>query len=377
MRPVYFYSVPSGTPDRAEYQYLAICIAQGLRELGVDVVGDVAYWRSAPGAAPLIRHDPEIQPHDCAAVVVSHVWPESGRPLPDAVTARDRTYRTAYLDQADGAISRAWDPAFRAFDVVLRTHGNTRQRGVPSNVRPWAFGLSQRVIESTAGAPDPSDRARALLVNFRVRHLLRRRAWTVMERDIAPLLPLDTRTDSFEPTASDALAAHRWRLTGRRHNPAYYARLTSTLACAVFGGFLGPRSVSSVRRVYDAQRLAAHAFEPVRRRAGRPPAAVYQWDSWRLWETLSAGTAAFHVDLGAYGAALPVMPQPGVHYVGMDLDRPGPTVERLRDEPEWVADVAQAGRQWALEHYSPRATALRFLRVLDLPPPSGAASPSQ
>ena len=34
MRPVYFHVVPSGPPDRAEYQSLAVSLAEGLRALG-------------------------------------------------------------------------------------------------------------------------------------------------------------------------------------------------------------------------------------------------------------------------------------------------------------------------------------------------------
>ena len=371
MRPVYFFSLPTGPPDRSEYQYLAVCVAQGLRELGVDAVGNVDYWAPAPGAAPLIRHDPDVRPDDCAAVVVSHVWPESGRPLPPEVHRRGRLYRTAYLDQADGAVTHAWTAPFRAFDVVLRTHMNVRQRGVPGNLRPWAFGLSRHVLAATDGVPEPEARERALLVNFRVRHLLRRRAWAVLARDVAPALALDTRTDAFRPSGADPLAEHLWRLTGRRYNPAYYDRLGSALACAAFGGFLGAeRLVTRPRRAYDAHRVLSHALEPLRRRAGRPPAAVYQWDSWRLWEAMAAGTAAFHLDLEAHGAALPVMPTAGVHYVGLDLSDPRTTAERIADDPAWLPAVARAGRQWAREHYGPRATALRFLDALGLPTPA-------
>lgn len=366
MRPVYFYVVPPGPPERAEYQSLAVSLAEGLQALGVPVVGDADYWQPDPARPPLIRHDPDVRPEDCTAVVVSHVWPESGRPLPDVVGRRGGAVPTVYLDQADGAVTRAWTEPFHAFDLVLRTHANARQAGVPGNVRPWAFGLSERILAATALAGPADARDRAMLVNFRVRHLLRRRAWTVLHRHIAPVLPLDTRAEAHgEPGAADA---RLWALTGRRHHPAYYARLKRTLAGATFGGFFGPERLPDPHSpLYNPARIAAHLAEPVRRPFGRPAGVLYQWDSWRFWETLAAGTAAFHVDLARHGAALPVAPTADVHYVALDLERPRTTAERIGDDPGWLGDVGAAGARWAREHYSPEATARRFLGLVGAP----------
>jgi hypothetical protein len=56
------------------------------------------------------------------------------------------------------------------------------------------------------------------------------------------------------------------------------------------------------------------------------------------------------------------MPQNGVHYVGVRLDRVEETVAFLTHAaPGQLATIAEAGRAWALEHYSPKAIALRFV----------------
>ena len=370
MKPVYVYSVPTGPPEAAAYQYLTIVLVQGLRQLGVRVVGNLPYWHEAPGGRALIEAVPEIHPADCAAVVVSHAWPESGRALPPAVTAASRGYATVYLDLDDGAVTRAWTPPYRAFDRVLRVHSNRFQRRVPSNVHPWAFGLSERLLAACAGGARPGDRKRTLLVNFRVRHLLRRRALGALERAIAPVLPLDRRTDDFAAADASLHETHLWAATGRRHTPAYYTRLRESLACAAFGGFYGPARIAAApRALYNAQRVIAHGAAHLADRLGAP-LPVYQWDSWRLWESFAAGAAAFHVDLDAHGAALPVMPRPGVHYVALDLAHPSSTAEQIAEDPGWLPAIAEAGRAWAVEHYAPAPTARRFLDAIGLCPPS-------
>jgi glycosyltransferase involved in cell wall biosynthesis len=70
---------------------------------------------------------------------------------------------------------------------------------------------------------------------------------------------------------------------------------------------------------------------------------------------------AFNIDLQRYGVDIPVFPENGRHYIGVNFDRPNDAVERLLDEPECLERIGEAGREWALKHYSPRAMAERFL----------------
>lgn len=93
---------------------------------------------------------------------------------------------------------------------------------------------------------------------------------------------------------------------------------------------------------------------------------VVQWDSWRFWESLAAGCATFHLDFEKYGLTLPVMPENWRHYIGVDLDNISDTVDRIADEPGIIERVATEGRQWALKHYRPVATAIRFLETVGM-----------
>jgi hypothetical protein len=103
-------------------------------------------------------------------------------------------------------------------------------------------------------------------------------------------------------------------------------------------------------------------------RLGRRPdpasGRVAQWESWRFWESLAAGAAAVHLDFERYGLAPPVPPVNGVHYLGLSPENIGQTRERLEADPDWLAGISAAGRDWALEHYGPRSTARRFLETI-------------
>ncbi len=357
---VYFYCAPYLKPEAAAYQHLAICIAEGLTALGVSVYGNIDYW--PVGDTFLIKHDVSVASSDCAAIVVSDGYIEAGSPIPQAISAAHRTYRTAYLDSQDGSQLFSYGAEFRAFDAVLRTHFGSDASNA-ANFVPWAFGLSDRMIAMTQPRGEV-ERARSLLVNFRhsrLPHSVRKYVERRVIPKFAKVVPIDA---SVEPLARNTSGEDHswWEHTGRRHNPNYYARLRGALACATFGGY------------FVTPWPAATATTPSRilkRVLGRVPIAthrVVQWDSWRFWESLAAGTVTLQADLDRYRCRLPEMPVAGIEYVGVDYSNPGKALEMFRDDG-LLATIAQNGRAWSLEHYAPVPTAKRFLRVLGLAVP--------
>jgi hypothetical protein len=197
-----------------------------------------------------------------------------------------------------------------------------------------------------------------LLSNFRVSHGLRAQAKHIVYPLLSRIFTIDERTDAFMPP-QDPQALFEWEKTGRRHNPAYYEHLKASQAVACFGGF----AALARSRIRQPQRLAAiiDRLFPARMKA------IYQWDSFRLWEAWAAGCLVLHVDLAAYGLHLPVMPENLVHYTGVDFTHPQRLSEVLEDQPELLAQIATQGQAWSLEHYSPRQTARRFLSLMGLP----------
>jgi hypothetical protein len=78
-----------------------------------------------------------------------------------------------------------------------------------------------------------------------------------------------------------------------------------------------------------------------------------------------AGCCVVHVDFDKYGCQLPVMPQNKIHYLGIDLDN-------LEDFEASICDkallehIAENGKKFVLQHYSPEAVAGRLLQTLNL-----------
>lgn len=368
--PVYFYC--RDNPDA--YQDDVVVLADGLQQLGCDVFGSCNYWRKSPAPDDwLVRHDPRIQPQDCDIVVVSYIWTRwidstfkiHSQPLPETLFAAARRYRTVYLDLDDGYETASWRPEFRAFDAVFRAKYN-RRCFHPANQHPWALGMTTRMIECTAGAPPWTQRSRELLVNFGASHPYvhgaRSQAGPPFVAAARVQFAINDRRDDLSVAPADPYDRLMWEQTQHRHSRDYYERLKSAQAIVAFCGELippapfRPRYLVGGRRAKLSRALhaALGAFDP-------RPARLIQWDSWRFWEGLAAGCLVFNLDLPYYGVELPVMPEPFVHYVPVRPDNAAAVLDRLMREPGLGERIAAQGRAWALEHYSPRALARRFL----------------
>lgn len=350
---VYFFLRPFKDPHDAGYQHRSIALAEGLRALGIPFFANIDYWKldpSSPGT--LFRREPRIQPEDCDILVAEHVYFDEEKQLPPSFARASRRYRTVFLDAFDGWRTPAMPFYGQGVDLVLRCHYNSRFR-YGNNVRPWAFGLTQRILKALDNVDQTGTRRRALLCNYRASHPVRR---TAHERFL-PLLQNSFEIDDTIDTSAPADPCSRlmWEQTGTRHDPAYYARLAGSLACSAFGGYFVP----SFSRSLDSFALrAAHKAFSTLRLATR---TIAQFDSWRFWESLAAGCLTIHVDLEEYGCCLPVMPENRKHYIGVDLSRPAAAAAAMADGSLDLTQIARAGRTWAVEHYSPTAAVKRFL----------------
>jgi hypothetical protein len=205
---------------------------------------------------------------------------------------------------------------------------------------PWAFGLTEARLAAAAAVAEPpfEQRSRVVLRNFRpsfrqgVRHAL----------DLVLLPHLERHFQIDRSIAADN----------------HFHRLTHSLGCLAYGGdfqvdFTRNPHFAAQPTHRDLARSLTIASEP----------AVCRWDSWRFWESLATGCLTFQLDLEKYGLLLPVAPKPWIEYIPVDFADPRGTVEHLMDlEPRW-AEIAGAGKKWALDHYSPLPVADRFLAL--------------
>lgn len=363
--------------EPAAYHDDVVVLADGLQQLGLEVFGSANCWRRSPAPDDwLVRHDPRVGPEDCDIVAVSYLWPRwidadfrvHPQPLPAAVLDPGRRFRTAYLDLDDGYETQSWREEYRSFDAVFRAKYNRRCHH-PANHHPWALGLTSRVLAATAEAP-PWDRRRAeVLVNFGASHPY---VHSARERVLGPFLTaarsrfaINDRRDDLRRPPADPWDRLMWDQTQRRHCRDYYERLKSAQAVAAFCGELIPPAPYHPRYLAGGgrARLARRLHEAFALVDPRPPRLI-QWDSWRFWEALAAGCLVFHLELERLGVALPVMPEPFVHYVPLRLGRMEEAFARLAADPSLGSRIAGAGRAWALAHYSPAALAQRFLDTM-------------
>jgi hypothetical protein len=357
-----------------------VTLAEGCRELGVSFSGNCNYWlQSTEPGDYLIRHNPEIQPDDCDVVVVSYFWPQwttmvdfktFRSPLPKKLFKKSRRYVTVYMDNHDGHRTVSWEPEFRQFDVILRSKLN-RRAWYPENMKPWVLGFTNRILKAVAGQLPFEERRRVALVNFGASHPYghgtRREAARSFLPELEKLMPFDTTKDDLRAVPTDPYERIMWEQTGMRFSQTYYDRLKSSQAVACFCGDLIPPMPWKDPGQYlvggNKAKIKRAFFDSLAKFDPRSSRSV-QWDSFRAWETWVAGCANINIDLDLYGPELPVMPENWKHYIGVDLQRPMDAIERLKSDSGLMRRVAEDGRMWALENYSPRAMAERFLNLV-------------
>lgn len=370
----FFYIAPHEV-----YNDAAIYLAEGLRELGVSFTSNRDFWQLEPaGGDWLFRHDPGIRPTECDVIVLSTYWfnyidpatfRATGAAMPAGLTNAGRRHRLILLDPDDGYKTTSWRPEFRAFDLVLRPKYNRRTFNHPNTV-PWVLGMASRVLRATIGGPTFADRARVIVQNFGFTHGYvhgaRRAAIERLMPRLATVWPLDTRQTPADEVPTDPWAELMWRQSEKKHNPGYYDQLRQSQCVACFcGDFVPglPFDPSSSLAGGGKARLRLRFYRGLSRLLGRTD-RIIQWDSWRFWETLAAGSVALHVDLEKYGVELPVMPVNWTHYIGFDFEHLERDVARFFAlDTAALGRIAAAGRQWALEHYAPVAAARRVIAL--------------
>lgn len=366
MPKIYFYTIPEGSPERAYFQDLIINLATGFKHLGIEYYASSNYWQISPNSNhTLLKTNPKITHHDCDIVVLERQYYEKNGCLPKDLFAPGRKYKTVYLDCNDGIRTLSWLPEFKHFDFIFKTHYSKHTK-YPDNFYPWAFGLSERVLKELKDQVAWTEKQQALLVNFRNQkfsHSLRGYIQKTFVPQIQEVMSINTASDNAADFPQDSYHYLRWSQTGRRHYPNYYRRLLASQACACFGGFfLGPWFT-------DYHERTSHYLSKMISILGVKSDRIGQWDSWRFWESMAAGCVTLHVDFEKYGFELPVMPENWRHYIGIDLDNISESIARITEQPEILEHISAEGRAWAIDNYSPKATALRFLEtVADLKP---------
>jgi hypothetical protein len=346
-----------------------VCLAEGFAEIGEGIksYSNFDHCRlNAEGTDYLIKYD-KRHPMENADIVFIHNSLYQSLPThmaDDILTAmnrQSRKYITVFIDDHDGLKTPGFRNGARLCDLVLKSHYNLKYK-YPENFRPWQFGLCNRIINAVSPIPY-RERIPQIVVNFRVKHQLRDCVNGLIKPVIQKYFIWNDECEAFTPGDLSDTDLLYWKQTGARHYPAYYEKLSKSKLCACYGGvFAIPagnwnKYTAKIARLMNTV-LPLYEWDRVR-----------QWDSWRLWEAWVAGCCVLHINLEKYGCLLPVMPKNGVHYIGIDIKNLS-RLERLLssetenlEEQSLLGEIAANGRDFVLNHYSPKKVAERLLGI--------------
>ncbi len=321
--------------------HLSVCIAEGLEELGVPIYSNRDYYKRIDGPADFLFKRSDSMPEDAAVCVVelTKIPEESSEMLEKLEKLRNaRDVNLVCISHADSHMKIAVPNDIPLFI----THENYFYQ-LPGNRIPWAFGISKQMLQKASESKTGDSRKKIILRNFRPSYNQTVR----LAADLAFVNRLETHFAIDRKLDEDS----------GRFEASHFKKLNSYLGCLAYGGHF-------VEDLTINKYLSAHVKK--QGRFLREP-LIIRWDSWRFWEALICGCLTFHLDFDVYGFKLPVRPENWKHYIGLNFETPERDMEKLLDNFDKLPDIAKAGQEWALEHYSPVAAALRFIEKINLP----------
>lgn len=373
---IYFFNCP----EIDNYQDDIIPIAEGLNELGIPFYSLHNYWlQSTKQNDYLFKSTPEVHFTDCDVVIFTYTWfnwvtlenPPFRRPFPDNIFDKNRKYKLVYFDFSDGYQTVSWDKEFRNFDLILRCKFN-KKMWHPDNVKSWAYGLTNRIIKMSSNQLELFNKSTSILSNFGASHPYEHQLRKKMRIEFLPLLSnkltLNETIDNNQIEPKSDYDKLMWFQTCKRHIPNYYQRLNESLTTLAFCGELADQLPYNATGMYigggNVLKIKRFFYHVISKTFTNNTPRLIQWDSFRFWEALNASCVPIHLNLEKYGVSLPVMPIKNEHYISLDLNNYKSTIDFLVDGKAEIISMALKGRAWAFEHYSPKATAIRFLEYL-------------
>lgn len=352
-----FFLVPTLLATKANYQFASVILAEGFTELGIPYEGNMDYW-FVPDLA-----DHQIKAGSSSAKV--HVYETAYlRAYPDAVNLLDKDKVNVLIDMDDKLITPAFTDLADHFDLVLRAH-YTSALSYSDKVVSWPFALSKRILNAVEASLSEQVRSRVLRsyrVNLDVRKLTNDKFVPILAKKYEI-----TQFESAEPTDAIKNDAHSyWYQTGRRHDDEYFVELNRSLIGLTFGGSFVPKPypADTFTKLQNLSNRVLLKLIPGLRQQGKLE-FIIQYDSWRFWETMVSNACAVFLNFEQCGLVLPVYPEPGVHYLAVDIhDIEGSANQILALTEAELKQISLAGREWAIKNYGPAAVAQRFIGIL-------------
>jgi len=325
--------------DSNLFSFAATCLADGLNQLGIPVYSNINYHDPLISEFAFTASAPPENMEQLSGVVVNIM--ETAALHNQLVRFQPPHSRTIVHCMHDNVCDICF-PDLPAFC----THESS-QRLVDGTRIPVAFGLSSAMLRHSEHLlSEPDQRNKDFLANFRPSEGQPVRA--ALDLGLLPKLREHYHVDTT------LVGSGRW-------SAEYYQHLSRQFGCLAYGGCFSQDLLKNDWFQY---------IEPLstflRHTRFMSDTVILRWDSWRFWESLAFGCITVHLDFERYGFRLPVMPENWKHYIGLDLANLQQDIERLHDERERLPEIARAGREWAIKHYSPVAVARRFISDFQL-----------
>ena len=347
------------------YQHNIICLAEGFKEIGVEFFGNIDYWYNQEDKSYLIKsHHPDFKPD--IVIYSSHYIRENLNNELELLP----NFISVLIDSEDGFYTVS-DLYANYFNFVLRSHYNANRK-YASNVYPWAFGLSQRMINTIQETKNSKLQER-VFINYRVFYNGR----FLARKFLDPILKIKFKlfskvTDPYDlenikKNKLDNIYNSYWWQSGCRHDLKYYKLLNESRFTYSFGGpiilklplsFSSPFILKLNRKITEfilTYSLFSHLSF-----------INYQFDSWRFWESMISNSIPLHFDFESWNFVLPIMPINGAHYFGVkNIDFKGCASKIISLNSSELNQVSINGSNWALDNYSPKAVSLRLLDIIN------------
>jgi len=318
----YFLLNSYNSPNKANYQHSCILLAEGLKKMGYTIGGNIDYFPDQAGNYTICK---------AALTNQTYIITSSPEDFADDIKQILQTpkRRLIIIDTKDEWVRSK----STQFLTVAHRYFMSTATIVNNTIRPWVFGITQRLIDSASPSNKSwSEREAGIVWAHRVGNHQLRNIVNVYykERQIHVVKYLD---EYKTPDGSDL---HNWNHSGRRHSKEYFE-------------FIGKHRYIDAHGGYSINRDQ-----------------IVQWDSWKIWEGFLAGCLVITADLDYYKIKLPFPLIPFEHYIPIRYDQLGISYDKLFSMSDIdQAKVASAGRKYILEHYTPENLTKYMLNNVD------------
>jgi hypothetical protein len=338
----------------ASFSHISGCLMQGFSGLGFCVRANISEKNissrgiSTPFSSSTLKHKVDVHPEAWvgADLIVLDLSDGLGKFTTADINAMISGKNTCIVNMNDAANIQNYSEYITTFSA----HNNkfAKKKG---NIHPIAFGLSDDIIELSSQF-DITDKKLSFVRNFNptLNQDIRLSLELSFVQNLSKLFDVDTRTTRSDTEYAGQLAKAGLVLA---YGGSYYSDL--------------------MKYDYMAERLSdLYRFDNF-----STDVAVFRWDSWRFWEAAVFGCVPIQVNFEKYGLELPVLPTPWFDYIPIDFACVNTLPERIQDysakgENE-LFTIGRRSRKWAIDNYSPVATASYVYKIMTgIEPPSHA-----